>query len=46
MNKKFFEVFPTLKVNEELELLFHGVDVCKVATKGEITSGCRSAVDI
>lgn len=32
MNKKFFEVFPTLKVNEELELLFHGVDVCKVAT--------------
>ena len=32
MSKKFFEVFPTLKVNEELELLFHGVDVCKVAT--------------
>ena len=32
MSKKFFEVFPTLKVNEELELLFHGVDVCRVAT--------------
>ena len=32
MNKSFFEVFPTLKVNEDIQLLFKGVEVAKVAT--------------
>ena len=32
MNKSFFEVFPTLKVNEDIQLLFQGVEVAKVAT--------------
>lgn len=32
MSKSFFEVFPTLKVNEEIQVLFQGVEVLKVAT--------------
>ena len=32
MNKPFFEVFPTLKVNNELKVLFQDVEVLKVAT--------------
>ena len=32
MNKSFFEVFPTLKVNEELRMLLESVEVLKVAT--------------
>lgn len=32
MNKPFFEVFPTLKVDEDLKILFGGVEVEKVAT--------------
>ncbi len=32
MNKAFFEVFPTLKMNEELKAQFAGVVVEKVAT--------------
>ena len=32
MNKPFFDVFPTLKVNNELKNLFQDVEVSKVAT--------------
>ncbi len=32
MNKAFFEVFPTLKMEEELRMQFDGVEVEKVAT--------------
>ena len=32
MNKTFFEVFPTLKVNEDIQMLFAGVEVTKVST--------------
>ncbi len=32
MNKTFFEVFPTLKVNQNLKMLFQDVEVTKVAT--------------
>ena len=32
MNKPFFEVFPTLKVNNDLKMLFQDVEVSKVAT--------------
>ena len=32
MSKEFFEVFPTLKVEEDIQMLFHGVEVCKVVT--------------
>ena len=32
MSKTFFEVFPTLKVNQNIEMLFQGVEVTKVAT--------------
>ncbi len=32
MSKSFFEVFPTLKVNEDIQILFQGVEVLKVAT--------------
>ena len=37
MNKKFFEVFPTLKVNQEMRTLFDGVEVTKVATNSDRT---------
>ncbi len=33
--KKFFEVFPTLKVNSEMRALFADVEVTKVATNAE-----------
>ncbi|BDZ76889.1 PolC-type DNA polymerase III [Claveliimonas bilis] len=32
MTKTFFEVFPTLKVNEEIRMMFEGVEVTKVAS--------------
>ncbi len=32
MSKTFFEVFPTLKVNEDIHMLFAGVEVTKVST--------------
>ena len=32
MSKTFFEVFPTLKVNQNIEMLFQGVEVTKVTT--------------
>ena len=32
MSKPFFEVFPTLKMNEELRMLLESVEVLKVAT--------------
>ena len=32
MNKPFFDVFPTLKVNSDLQILFQDVEVSKVAT--------------
>ena len=32
MNKPFFDVFPTLKVNSDLKILFQDVEVSKVAT--------------
>ena len=35
MNKKFFEVFPTLKVNQEMKNLFEDVDVTKVTTNSD-----------
>ena len=35
MNKKFFEVFPTLKVNQEMRTLFGDVEVTKVTTNSE-----------
>ena len=37
MNKKFFEVFPTLKVNQEMRILFEEVEVTKVATNSDRT---------
>ena len=35
--KKFFDVFPTLKVNNEIRALFADVDVTKVATNADRT---------
>ena len=35
MNKKFFDVFPTLKVNQEIRALFEEVEVTKVATNSD-----------
>ncbi|WP_302953191.1 PolC-type DNA polymerase III [[Clostridium] scindens] len=35
MSKPFFEVFPTLKVNEDIRMLFEGVKVTKVATNSD-----------
>ena len=32
MSKPFFEVFPTLKLNAEIRMLYDGVEVTKVAT--------------
>ena len=32
MSKTFFEVFPTLKVNQDIKMMFQGVEVTKVAT--------------
>ena len=32
MSKPFFEVFPTLKVNDEIQMMFQGVEVTKVST--------------
>ena len=32
MSKSFFEVFPTLKVNQDVKMLFSGVEVRKVST--------------
>ncbi len=32
MSKRFFEVFPTLKVNQNIEMMFQGIEVTKVAT--------------
>ena len=37
MSKKFFEVFPTLKVNQEMKTLFGDVEVTKVATNADRT---------
>ena len=37
MNKKFFDVFPTLKVNQEMRPLFGDVEVTKVATNSDKT---------
>ncbi len=37
MNKKFFDVFPTLKVNQEIRTLFEDVEVTKVATNSDRT---------
>ena len=33
--KKFFDVFPTLKVNNEMRALFTDVEVTKVATNAD-----------
>ena len=35
MSKPFFEVFPTLKVNSEIKMLFEGVEVSKVTTNSD-----------
>jgi len=35
MNKKFFDVFPTLKVSEEIRTLFSEVEVIKVSTNSD-----------
>ncbi len=35
MSKRFFEVFPTLKVNQEISTLFADVQVTKVATNAD-----------
>ena len=32
MSKRFFEVFPTLKVPEDVQILFQDVEVVKVTT--------------
>ena len=29
MSKPFFEVFPTLKVKDDIQMMFHGVEVTK-----------------
>lgn len=35
MGKRFFDVFPTLKVNDNIEMLFQDIEVAKVATNKE-----------
>ena len=35
MSKPFFEVFPTLKVDDDLRRMFEGVEVTKVATNSD-----------
>ena len=35
MSKPFFEVFPTLKVDDELHSMFGGVEVSKVTTNSD-----------
>ena len=35
MSKPFFEVFPTLKVDDELRRMFEGVEVSKVTTNSD-----------
>lgn len=35
MSKSFFEVFPTLKTDEDMKMLFSGVEVLKVATNSD-----------
>ena len=35
MNKKFFDVFPTLKMNQEIRALLEDVEVTKVATNSD-----------
>ena len=35
MNKKFFDVFPTLKVNQEMQSLFADTEVTKVSTNSD-----------
>ena len=37
MSKKFFDVFPTLKVNQEMRTLFENVEVTKVTTNSDRT---------
>ena len=37
MSKPFFEVFPTLKTDEDMKMLFSGVDVLKVTTNSDRT---------
>lgn len=37
MSKPFFEVFPTLRVGEDLQMLFSGTEVTKVATNSART---------
>ena len=37
MSKKFFDVFPTLKVNQEMRTLFEDTEVTKVATNSDRT---------
>ena len=37
MSKKFFDVFPTLKMNQELQVLFEDVEVTKVVTNSDRT---------
>ena len=37
MNKKFFDVFPTLKVNHEMQVLFADVEITKVSTNSDRT---------
>ncbi len=32
MSKPFFEVFPTLKVKEDIQMMFQSVEVTKVST--------------
>ena len=32
MSKPFFEVFPTLKVKDDIQMMFQGVEVTKVST--------------
>ncbi len=37
MSKKFFDVFPTLKVNQEMRNLFESVEITKVSTNSDRT---------
>ena len=52
MSKPFFEVFPTLKVKDDIQMMFQGVEVTKVSTNStrdfaaELTAFKESVADL
>ncbi len=41
MSKPFFEVFPTLKVKDDIQMMFQGVEVTKVSTNSTRLYPCQ-----